>query len=246
MNDSGEPPYSAAGVGKDGSVAFVQAVLQEITWRKLAVAQALAMTLALIRYLRATQDPAIAPHTLQTHLIINAVGAFFVLAAAVATDQAAQRGLRASVAFPLALFAASAAAGVTQWYFRAWLGVLDISPNSGAPWAPILVTMADVAVLGGLAMMAYLQRENAQRVLERIRTAELARVQTERHLTESRLATMQAQIDPGVVLMQLAAIRQLYDDARLGADETLETFIQALRASVTRDAAGITAREMRR
>lgn len=82
-------------------------------------------------------------------------------------------------------------------------------------------------------MMAYLQRQNAQRLLEGVRTAELARVQVEHDLIESRLAATQAQVDPEAVLTQLATIRNLFCEELPGAEENLEALIRMLRASVT-------------
>jgi hypothetical protein len=81
--------------------------------------------------------------------------------------------------------------------------------------------------------MAYLQRQNAQRLLEGVRTAELARLQVERDITESRLAATQAQVDPEAVLKQLATIRDLFCVGHPDAAEALEALIRMLRAGVT-------------
>ncbi len=88
----------------------------------------------------------------------------------------------------------------------------------------------------GTAVLVYVNRRCAQRLLDRLRAAELERAEAERRLVASRLAAVEAQIDPAVVLRQLVDARNLYAAAAAGADEQLETLISGLRASLARTA----------
>jgi sensor histidine kinase YesM len=76
-------------------------------------------------------------------------------------------------------------------------------------------------------------RRSAQRILEGVRGAELKRVQIERRLTESRLATAQAQIDPHILTRSLTEVRNLYKRGSPEADLELDALIQRLQATVT-------------
>jgi len=206
-------------------------------------AELLGLTWGMLTYLQWRRPEAPPPHMLHTYLISRAVGALFILLAALAADEAVRRGSRAWHAFPVALLAGSCVGAIAQWYLRSWMGVVDFTPDAGAPFARMVFVALDVSAFGGLAMLAYLNRQSADRMLAGVRTAELERVRVERRLIESRLATTQAQIDPGSVLRQLGKIRNLYAAARPGADEKLEALIQELRASVAQAVAVSAPRE---
>jgi hypothetical protein len=78
-------------------------------------------------------------------------------------------------------------------------------------------------------MLAYHNRRRATQILEGIRAAELKHVELERHLIESRLATVQAAIDPGALFASLASIRNLYATSAPSADRELDRLIEDLR-----------------
>jgi hypothetical protein len=88
-------------------------------------------------------------------------------------------------------------------------------------------------MFGGFAMLAYVNRRSAQRILEGVRQAELRRVQIEQRLTESRLATAQAQIDPHILSSSLTQVRDLYKQGSPDADLELDALIRRLQATVT-------------
>lgn len=190
---------------------------------------------AMLAYLQARGEST-PLHLLNSHFIITSVGAVFVTFAALAADEALRRGVRMVRAYSLALLAASCVTAIVQWHLRSWLGV-DYPPGAGVPIVRLVLVAIDVSLLGGLAMLAYLNRQSAQRMLAGVRTAELERVQIERRLIESRLAAAQAHIDPGSLLGQLAEIRTLYGAAQPAAEARLETLIQELRATVAQSVA---------
>jgi sensor histidine kinase YesM len=81
-------------------------------------------------------------------------------------------------------------------------------------------------------MLVYLNRRLAQRMLEGVRGAELRRVQLERQLVESRLATAEAQIDPQMLFSALADIRLGLERASPDADAKLDGLVQRLRLAL--------------
>jgi len=212
----------------DASPPFLRAVWRAVTWKGLLAVQALGLAFAVLWHLRHGAHPP--PHDLPAHIASNAVAALFVTLAAVAADEALLRRVRLWCAYPVALFAASGAAAIVQWCLQRWPAVAFA--EAGRPLAAAVDIGLGVFTLGGLGMLAYINRQSAERVLQGIRTAELERVRVERRLIDSRLAAAQARIDPEGVFRQLTEIRNLYAGARPGADEKLETLIQGLRASV--------------
>ena len=199
-----------------------------VTWKRLLTVQALGLAFAVLWHLRHGVQPP--PHDLPAHIVSNAVGALFVMLAALAADEAVRHRVRLWCAYPAALLAASGATTVVQWCLQSWPAVAFV--EGGAPLAVAVSIGLNVFTLGGLGLLAYTNRQSAERMLQGIRAAELEWVGVERRLIESRLAAAQAQIDPEQVFRQLAEIRNLYAGARPGADERLEALIQELRASV--------------
>jgi hypothetical protein len=177
------------------------------------------------------------PHFFASGLVITTLGSLSVMLAALTADEAIQRGASAWATYCIALLAATCVADSAQWYIRAWLHLYTVVNQPGVPLAAqravIVFVACDVLIFGGFAMLAYLSRRSAERILEGVRSAELRRVQIERRLTESRLATAQAQIDPRMLFGALEEIRSMYSLAVPHAEQRLEELIQRLQASVT-------------
>jgi len=222
-----EPPLPAT-PRADAPLPFVRAVWRAITWKGLLAVQALGLAFAVLWHLR--HGARLPPHDLLSHVVSNAVSASFVMLAALAADEAVRRRVRLWCAYPVAVLAASAAATIGQWCLQQWPAVAFL--EAGRPLEAAVSIGLKVFTLGGLAILAYINRQSAERVLLGVRAAELERVGVERRLIESRLAAAQAQIDPKALFPQLAQIRNLYASARPGADESLEALMQELRSSV--------------
>jgi hypothetical protein len=212
----------------DTPPSFVRAVWRAFTWKGLLATQALGLTFAVLWHLR--HGARLPPHDLPAHIASNSVMAFFVMVAALSADEALRRRVPFWCAYSVALFAASGAAAIAQWCLQ-WWPIIAFA-DSESPLAAALSIGFDVLSLGGLAILVYMNRQSAERVMQGVRAAELDQVRVERRLIESRLAATQAQIDPNVVFRQLAQIRNLYANARPAADERLEALIQELRASM--------------
>ena len=238
MRATSKPPFSAAPRTAAGP-PFGLAVWRAVTWKGLLAVQALALAFATLWHLRhGVQQP---PHDWLSHVVSNAVGALFVMLAALAADEAVHRRVPFWCAYPLALLAASGASTIVQWSLQSWPAVAFAEGGTSLAFA-VSIGLG-VFTLGGLGMLAYTDRQSAERMLQGVRAVELERVGVERRLIESRLAAAQAQIDPERVFRQLAEIRHLYASAGPGADERLETLIQELRASVAQGVDVTQARE---
>jgi hypothetical protein len=199
------------GTGVAQRPGFATAVLAAVTWRALRTALLLGLPLCVLRELQNyTQAP---PSYFASGLVITTLGSLCVMLAALAADEAIQRGTPVWAAYSNALLAASFVTALGQWYIRTWLHLYTVANQPGVPPAEqrmgIIFIAGDVLIFGGFAMLTYLNRRSAERILEGVRSAELRRVQIERRLTESRLAAAQAQIDPRTLFGALEEIRTM-------------------------------------
>jgi hypothetical protein len=174
---------------------------------------------------------------LASGLVITNLGALLVLLAALSADEAIRRGIRPWLAVAVPLVMASVGTALGQWYIRGWFHFYSGINRPGVPIdvqrTMMIYVAGDTLMFGGYAMLAFLNRRNAQRILEGIRGAELRRVQLEQQLTESRLAMTRAQIDPSALFESLGEIRGLYASAAPQADRKMDELIQRLQHSVT-------------
>jgi hypothetical protein len=196
------------------------------TWRPVLVTQGLGALFALYPWLEQWHRPG--QPSLVASLLSQSVMAALVLMAALACDEAVRRGVQVWRAFAIAMLSASSANVLCQWVIASG-GHLE-KPDALAT----LSAFMDVATYWGPALMVYVNRRSAQRLLGRIRSGELERVRAEQRLTASRLAAAEVQIDPAAVLRELAEARDLYASGQAGAAERIESLIARLRDSVGR------------
>jgi hypothetical protein len=95
----------------------------------------------------------------------------------------------------------------------------------------------DIALICAFGMVIFMNRRTAERMLERVQSAELKRVQLEGQLIESRLATAEAQVDPQMLFSELAEIRDAFSRSLPDADAKLERLVQHLRTALARTVA---------
>jgi hypothetical protein len=89
-------------------------------------------------------------------------------------------------------------------------------------------------MLGGLATFVYVDRKSARATRVRLAAAELERTRRAKRMLESRLAAMQARVEPQFLFNTLAQVRDLYEaNAALG-ERTLDDLIAYLRAAMPR------------
>jgi hypothetical protein len=217
------------------AAGFVRAVLAAMTWRAFLFAALLGLCVEASRYLKYINNEP--PNYLISGLVITQLGTLCVLLAVLAGDEAVRRGVNAWFAYWVALLTASIVTAIGQWYIRGWFHLFTVVNRPGVPlrvqYTMIIFVACDVLMFGGFAMLAYVNRRSAQRILEGVRQAELRRVQIEQRLTESRLATAQAQIDPHILSSSLTQVRDLYKQGSPDADLELDALIRRLQATVT-------------
>jgi hypothetical protein len=221
------------------AAGFIRAVLAAMTWRAFLFAALLGLCVEASRYIKFLNNAP--PNYLLSGLVITQLGTLCVLLAVLAGDEAVRRGTSAWFAYTVSLLTASIVTAFSQWYVRGWFHLFTVVNRPGVPvrvqYTMIIFVACDVLMFGGFAMLAYVNRRGAQRILEGVRSAELKRVQIERRLTESRLATAQAHIDPHILTRSLTAVRDLYKQGSPDADLELDALIQRLQATVTGSAA---------
>ena len=117
----------------------------------------------------------------------------------------------------------------------------SFAPNRGG-WAllqdpqlllgRIVWSLATVGLSGGLALAVYVRVRSARLAREAFNAAELERVNASRDVLASRLAAMQAHIEPRFLLSTLAQVEALYDRDPLAGDRMLEGLIAYLHAAL--------------
>jgi hypothetical protein len=96
----------------------------------------------------------------------------------------------------------------------------------------IVWSAANIGLSGGLALAVYMSFQSARRVRDAFNSAELERVAASREVLASRLAAMQAQVEPQFLLGTLAQVETLYErDAKAG-DRMLDGLIEYLHAAL--------------
>jgi len=199
-----------------------------ITWRAVLATQGLGALFALTPWLeqmgRGTQPP------LGVGLMLQSATAFFVMCAALCGDQLVRRGWSVPRAFVVMLLCASGATAVSVWL----IGEAAGPPHATQDPRSVLVSFFNVGSYWGVALMVYLNRQSATRLLAGVRRTELERVQAERRLIASDLAAVEAQIAPAEVFRQLESVRDSYEAGNPAADAQLDVLIASLRDKVAR------------
>lgn len=174
-------------------------------------------------------------------LLINygGEGTLLALVVALAERRARPRELRA---WELALaVTAGAVFGVTLWQafahfvLRDQLGVRLFIDHVGQPaiWTGVVLYHSWLMLFfGGLAAAVYASQRWRGRMLEALRSAEIARARSEGVLAQARLDSLQARVDPELVFQSLAKLEGLYGTDPAAAERLLDELVAFLRAAV--------------
>jgi hypothetical protein len=207
---------------------FVASVLDAVSWRAVLGMQSLGLLFALIPWLvHLGQRPR---GYLLFQLVEQSSTAWFAMFAALAGDEAVRRGWQVWRAFVIALVCASLAVPLAQLGIDSLLGLADVVTGRQR----FVLTFFGVGIQWGTVLMVYLNRQSGRRILAGVRAGELARLQAERRLTASRLASAETEVEPQSVRRQLERLRDLYAAGSAEADGELERLIAELRASAAR------------
>jgi hypothetical protein len=227
-------PVDRWDVALQSVVDFAIAVGRSVTWRAVVLTQSLGLVFAITYWLETLgQRP---KGYLLFTVVQEGVSGLCVMLAALGGDEAVRRGWRVSRAFVVVTFCASLVAALAQLGLNTGLRLAD--PMAGLP--RFLITFFGVGTMWGTALMVYLNRQSARRVLAGVRAGELARLRAEQRLITSRLAATETQVDPPAIRRRLERLRALYAAGSAGADAELERFITELRERAAR---GIAAAE---
>ena len=212
-------------------VDFAATVRRAVTWRAVLLTQSLGALYVLIRWL---QVLGLHLHGYLLFLLVQeGVSGLCVMLAALSGDEAVRRGWRVWRAFVAVTLGASLAAALAQLGLDAALRIPD--PQAALPRC--LLTFFNVGTQWGTALMVYLNRQSAQRVLAGVRAGELARLRGEQQLIASRLAATETQVDPPAIRQRLQQLRNLYAAGNARADAELERLITELRQRAARGVA---------
>jgi len=101
-------------------------------------------------------------------------------------------------------------------------------------------------LFGSLATFVYVHRKHERATRERLAAAELERTKRAKRALESRLAAMQARVEPQFLFNTLAQVSELYDTDAARAERMLEELIAYLRAAMPkmRDTSSTLAQEL--
>jgi histidine kinase len=106
--------------------------------------------------------------------------------------------------------------------------VLDMQQLLGR----VMWSAANFGLTGGLALAVYVRFRSARFAREAFNAAEMERVSASREVLASRLAAMQARVEPGFLLGTLAQVEALYERYPQAGDRMLDGLIAYLHAAL--------------
>lgn len=215
------PSFSRSLATLHAAADFLSALRTALTWRAVLATQTLAALYALTEWLEQGSHAAALSHLIGA----QAMTALLVMLAALAGDEMVRRGWKVLSAFALAVLCTSAANAATQWMLHRWFA--DMAPAR----APVMIAndFFNVGVLWGTALLVYLNRQSAARLLAHLRAQELERAEAERRVITSRLAATESRMDCASVLRKMSEASEQFAAGHAGADASLENLISTLR-----------------
>lgn len=166
-----------------------------------------------------------------TAILRAQVTAFVMLLAAWRAERHAAARRAPRVPLPLAMLAAGAAATflVVLLYV-----LMDWATQGATELRWILYVQIENVLLGGAAVVAWVDRRRAQAAVSRMHAAHLARVEATKRTLEAQLQAMQARIEPQFLFDTLARVKELYERDADAAERVLDELIAYLRAAMPR------------
>jgi len=230
--------------GRNGRWAFVRAALASTTWQEAAYFLFTALAVAAVNsaaafelMLRGDLKTAGLAHGVLFPLLIGPV----VLTGWVIADRADHsrwpRPWRHAAA--LAVSATLAVAILPRALDAVGLGMplelkVDKVKYAIPAWAMFVETWLSVAIYSGLTIAVLEVRRRRERSLQTLEAALTEQAQLSRQLLESRLAAMQAQVEPQFLFDTLVGVQATYDrDAAAGA-AVMDRLINYLRVALPR------------
>jgi hypothetical protein len=172
---------------------------------------------------------------------------FAVLFAVLIADHASPLPLRRWWPYVLAVFVGVGIGSTLLWFVTQRLFGIPTAYRFPEPLDTYLYRHGTHAfVVCGLVTFIYVSRRWAVQCLAALRAVQLERAQTEKRVLESRLAAMQARVEPQFLRDALTQVERLYDIDAQAADRVLKELIAYLRAAIPQigDPASTLAREI--
>jgi hypothetical protein len=123
----------------------------------------------------------------------------------------------------------------THFVLRDQFGVRLFIDHVGQPaaWAGVVLYQSWLMLFfGGLAAAVYASQRRRTRMLDALRSADMARARSEGALAQVRLRSLQTRVDPELVFQSLAKLEALYGSDPAAAEHLLEELVTFLRAAV--------------
>lgn len=207
-------------------------------WRRIVLTQAIVAMSVFVKSFEGKPLGSWMGHPSQAY-VATSLSAFLLLAVTLYADSMVTRGASARLVYPLTVFSAFPSALIVTWVTeQLYHAVFSVPPAAAEAhrWAFIGYAV-DIALICAFGMVIFMNRRTAERMLERVQSAELKRVQLEGQLIESRLATAEAQVDPQMLFSALAEIRDAFSRSSPDADAKLDGLVQHLRTALARTVA---------
>jgi hypothetical protein len=159
-----------------------------------------------------------------------------IIPIALLSDEAVDRGASARFAYAIAAISTLPVALLTTTATQhAYLSIFGLPPGTADQfWVTSIAAGVHFSIYGAFGMLVFINQRTADRMLENFRKGELRRVELERQLVNSRLATAEAQIDPTMLFDRLAEVKLGFQRGEDHAEARLNELIQSLRAALAR------------
>jgi hypothetical protein len=235
------------------SIVFVASAWRAATWKHFLFTSllGLAWSGALLATLTGYFSRPLRPGSAANAILSMQFNGFAVLLAILVADRASPPPLRRYGPYLLAVVVGVAAGSTLLWLVSQWMLGIRTAYLAGQPREGYDTFVFRHGVHGlvvcGLAAYVYVSQRMAAHRVAALRVVQLDRAQAEKRILESRLATMQARVDPLVLRNTFLQLERLYESDAPAADRVLRELIAYLRAAIpqTPDPGSTVEREIR-
>jgi hypothetical protein len=221
-------------------VSYLRAVAAQLTWRRLLLAQVLALaqglysTLSVYINLVPGRDFGALTHFAAAGILINEIGINCVVFATLCAYVAVRRGANGWWVYPVALLVASGFGGFAQWpardAFHMRVTMDDYDPQHPfRRYGHMLVVGSQFLLTGACFLLVYTNRAREVECILLTHAAQLRRARIESELAQSEFITIQTRLDPEQIHLDLQRLRDLYAHRSPEAESELDALVQSLR-----------------
>lgn len=203
--------------------------LRRLTWRRLAVALAIALALLAWYFI----EGGLTVRRLQpldlARALMHLAMALCLLPATLLADDAVDRGSPPLLAYAAAVLGGTLAATLLQSALVAPLPAGDVGPLLRILPQHPMARYLEFLLWGAIVVAVYANRRRAQAAAARLQALQLRRTQAQQRVLSSQLLALQARVEPRFLFNTLALVRDLYEVDRGRAAAMLDDLIVYLR-----------------